>query len=128
MGREAGGGFRMGNTCKSMADSCQYMAKPLRYCEAISLKLIKINEKINKNKKALDKGSQLALLLLLFSRSLVSDSATPWTATLQASLFFISQSLFKLIFVESVMSSNQSHPLLSPSPPAFNLSQHQGLF
>ena len=27
MGREEGGGFRMGNTCKSMADSCQYMAK-----------------------------------------------------------------------------------------------------
>ena len=28
MGREVGGGFRMGNTCKSMADSCQCMAKP----------------------------------------------------------------------------------------------------
>ena len=27
MGREVGGGFRMGNTCKSMADSCQHMAK-----------------------------------------------------------------------------------------------------
>ena len=27
MGREAGGGLRMGNTCKSMADSCQCMAK-----------------------------------------------------------------------------------------------------
>ena len=27
MGRELGGGFRMGNTCKSMADSCQCMAK-----------------------------------------------------------------------------------------------------
>ena len=26
-GRKAGGGFRMGNTCKSMADSCQCMAK-----------------------------------------------------------------------------------------------------
>ena len=25
--REVGGGFRMGNTCKSMADSCQCMAK-----------------------------------------------------------------------------------------------------
>ena len=25
---EVGGGFRMGNTCKSMADSCQCMAKP----------------------------------------------------------------------------------------------------
>ena len=27
MGRVVGGGFRMGNTCKSMADSCQCMAK-----------------------------------------------------------------------------------------------------
>ena len=27
MGREAGGGIRMENTCKSMADSCQCMAK-----------------------------------------------------------------------------------------------------
>ena len=27
MGREVGGVFRMGNTCKSMADSCQHMAK-----------------------------------------------------------------------------------------------------
>ena len=27
MGREVGGGIRMGNTCKSMADSCQCMTK-----------------------------------------------------------------------------------------------------
>ena len=27
MGREVGGGFRMGNTCKPMADSYQFMAK-----------------------------------------------------------------------------------------------------
>ena len=27
MGREAEGGFRMGNICKSMVDSCQCMAK-----------------------------------------------------------------------------------------------------
>ena len=27
VGREMGGGFRMGNTCKSMADSCQCMTK-----------------------------------------------------------------------------------------------------
>ena len=31
----------------------------------------------------------------------------------------------QLMSIESVM---PSHPLLSPSPPAFNLSQHQGLF
>jgi len=27
MGREVGGGFRMGNTCTPMADSCQCVAK-----------------------------------------------------------------------------------------------------
>ena len=41
MGRQVAGGFRMGNTCKSMADSCQCMAKPLQYCKVISLQLIK---------------------------------------------------------------------------------------
>ena len=51
---------------------------------------------------------------------------TPWTAAHQTSLSIInSQSLLKLMSIESVMPSNQSHPLLSPSPPAFSLSQHQ---
>ena len=45
MEREVGGGIGMGNTCKSMADSCQCMEKPLQYCKVISLQLIKINEK-----------------------------------------------------------------------------------
>jgi len=46
----------------------------------------------------------------------VSDSATPWTATRQASLSFtISRSLLKLMSIESVMPSNHlilCHPLL----------------
>ena len=29
--REVGGGFRMGNTCTPMADSCKCMAKPIQY-------------------------------------------------------------------------------------------------
>ena len=29
MGKEVGGRFRMGNTCKFMADSCQCMAKAI---------------------------------------------------------------------------------------------------
>ena len=33
MGRDVGGGFRMGNTCTPMADSSQYMAKPIQYCK-----------------------------------------------------------------------------------------------
>ena len=45
MEREAGGGIRMGNTYKFVADSCQCMAKPLQYCKVISLQLVKINEK-----------------------------------------------------------------------------------
>ena len=52
----------------------------------------------------------------------------PWTAACQALLFStISWSFLKLISIESVMPSSPSHPLLSPSPPALNLSQHQGL-
>ena len=34
MGRQVGGGFRMGNTCTPMADSCQCMAKPIQYTNA----------------------------------------------------------------------------------------------
>ena len=46
--REGGAGIGMGNTCKSMANSCQCMAKTtLQYCKVISLQLIKINGKKN---------------------------------------------------------------------------------
>ena len=31
MGREEGGGFRMGNTCIPVVDSFQYLAKPIQY-------------------------------------------------------------------------------------------------
>ena len=51
MGREVGGGFRMGDTCTPMADSCQCMAKPLQYCKVISLQLNTFFKKVNlKNK------------------------------------------------------------------------------
>ena len=33
MGREEGGGFRMGNTCTPVADSFRYLAKPIQYCK-----------------------------------------------------------------------------------------------
>ena len=51
--------------------------------------------------------------------------ATSRTVACQASLSFtIFQSLLKLMFIAIQV----SHPLLSPSSPALNLSQHQGLF
>ena len=46
-------------------------------------------------------------VLLLFSLSVVSDSATPWTAAHQAFLSFtLSWSLLKLMSIESMMPSN----------------------
>ena len=57
--------------------------------------------------------------------------ATTWTEECQPSpSFTISQSLrFAQTHVHWVSDTiRPSHPLLSPSPPALNLSQHQGLF
>ena len=72
-----------------------------------------------------------ALLLAVQLRSCVWLLETPWTAAHQTSLSFtVSQSLLKLMSIESVMSS--SHLIHCPpspaSPPALNLFQHQGLF
>ena len=50
---------------------------------------------------------------------------TPWTAACHASVSITnSQSLFKLMSITSVMHIQLSHPLPSPSHPAFNLSQY----
>ena len=55
-------------------------------------------------------------LLLLLSRSVVSDSVQPWTTALQASLSLaVSKSLLKRVSIESVMPSSHlilCHPLL----------------
>ena len=53
----------------------------------------------------------------------------PWIAASQAFLPITnSQSLLRLMSIESGMPSKPYHSLLSPSPPTFNLPQHQGLF
>ena len=64
-----------------------------------------------------------------FSRSVkrVGLFATPWTAARQASLSITKSST--QTHVHWVGDAIQpSHPLSSPCSPAFNLSQHQGLF
>ena len=54
---------------------------------------------------------------------------TPWTEAHQASLSFtISRSLLKLMCIELVMPSNHFILCCPLPPPAFNLSQYQGLF
>ena len=49
MGREVGGGFRMGSTCTPVVDACLCMAKPIQCCEVKNN-----NKKKNKTKKQLD--------------------------------------------------------------------------
>ena len=68
--------------------------------------------------------------LVQFSHSHVQLFATLWTIARQAFLFITnSPNLFKLMSIDMVGDAIQpSHPLLSPSLPAFNISQHQGLF
>ena len=58
-----------------------------------------------------------------FGHSVVSDSATPWNAAPQASLEPTQTHVNRIGDI-----IQPSHPLSSPSPPAFSLSQHQGLF
>ena len=44
MGREEGGGFRMGNTCIPVVDSFWYMAKAIQYCKVKKKKKKKLME------------------------------------------------------------------------------------
>ena len=71
------------------------------------------------------------LIYQLFQFSSVAQSclfALPWTAACQASQS-ITNSRTSLTYVRLVGDAIQpSHPLSFPSPPAFNLSQDQGLF
>ena len=64
-----------------------------------------------------------------FSRSVLSDSLQPMDCSTPG--FPVHHQLPEpmQIYVHHVSDAIQpSHPLLSPSPPAFNLSQHQGLW
>ena len=55
--------------------------------------------------------------------------ATPWTAAHQISLSITSSREFTRTHVHRVSDAIQpSPPLLTPSPPTFNLSQHQCIF
>ena len=60
----------------------------------------------------------ISLATVQFSHSVMYDSATPWTAECQAFLSITnSRSLLKLMFIESVLPSNElmlCHPLLLP--------------
>ena len=75
---------------------------------------------------ALGRGIHIAYSVQ-FSCSVLSDSLNPWTAACQAVHHQLPE--FAQTHVHRVGDAIQpSHPLLSPYPPAFSLSQHQGPF
>ena len=94
-----------------------------------SVKLItSLNPSKKKFSAGMTEGQSVAHAPTAVQFSSVTQSyltlCTPWTGAHQASLSITnSRSPLKLLSIESVMPSN--HPLSSPSPPAFNLSQHQ---
>ena len=63
-GEGGGGRFRMGNTCTPMADSCQYMAKPLQYCKVISLQLKYKEKPKHKTEAVLLTNSRMTLKMV----------------------------------------------------------------
>ena len=74
-------------------------------------------------------GRVWATYITLQSLSHVRLVVVPWTAARQASMSTTnSQTMLKFMSIESVMPSSCLILLLSPSPPAFNFCQHQGLF
>ena len=85
-------------------------------------RIIKGSEQ-NRNKQNINKQSAQ------FSCSVVSDSADPTDCSMPGLLGHHQLPKFTQTYISQVSDAIQpSHPLSSPSPPTFNLSQHQSLF
>ena len=79
MGREVGGGFRMGNICTPTVDSCQCMAKPIQYCKAIKInKFILKKEILHPPKKKEKKNVFLWKILDVKSKNKTKEHLDYW--------------------------------------------------
>ena len=114
--------------CCSLAQSCPTLCNSMD-CSTPGFPVLHISQSLEHNQST---GIVILGFSIQFSSvqslSHVQLFVTPWIAARQASLFItISQSSLRPVSIESVMPS--SHLILSsPSPPAPNPSQHQGLF
>ena len=126
-----GGGFRMGNTCIPVADSCWYMAKPIQYCKVKKKSIFQLNcptvcsfvltVLVNVHLSCIDQIRSVAQ-----SCPTLCDPMNRSTPGLP-----VQHQLpeFTETHVHWVGDAIQpSHPLSSPSPPAPNPSQHPSLF
>ena len=101
---------------------------PLKTYKRMIKAALFITAKRKEKWKYLSTDEKIPISPVQFSCSVVSDSATPWTAPCQAFLSIHQLPEFTQTHAHWVSDAIQpSHPLLSPSP-TFNLCQHQGLF
>ena len=105
-GREVVGGFRMGSTCTSMADSSQCMAKPIQCCKVKLINYL-IKKQINEQSPRRGNLSLLSCFPLLF--------AMRWWGQIAMILVFLILS-FKLVF--SLSSFTLIKKLFSSSSPS----------
>ena len=85
----------------------------------------KVGLKLNIQKTMIMASGPISSVQML---SCVQLFTTPWTAACQASLSITNSCI--LLKLMSIIGDDiqPCHPLSFPPPPAFNLSQHQGLF
>ena len=111
MGREVEGGFRMGNACTPMADSCECMAKPIQYC------------KVKKKKKNQKSGTLVQLSCYPYKkrkrhRRALSSLPPPSSSLLPLSCFSPKR-LFEYTGIWQLPASQEqnSHQKLNPIRP-----------
>ena len=109
MGREEGGGFRMGNTCIPVADSCWYMSKRIQYC-----KVKKYNKKRKKKESMIDAIKHSTQLWVTWSNRLPSFPK-------QCQLLICC--IYLLLYLQYLLSGSPAMKLWITciSPPAFFL-------
>ena len=101
--------------------------------QALSLKDWNFNSLLRKTVTLFYKWSPKRTLCVFVQHKVTKSCrilCNPMNCSTASLSFTISLSLLKLMSIEPVMPSNHLIlcPLLSPSPPTFSLSQHQGLF
>ena len=110
VGRVVGGGFRMGNTCAHMADSCQCMAKLIQYCKVKINKWIKLRFRKN-SLNALNQKKKKNRILHSGSKSLLRFHPKFSGTLARPSLkFLMGQSLF--FSVGMVIQLKETHAIL----------------
>ena len=149
--RRAGQPWKQGDTAESRVGSGATTIASLSLCNSISSWTIErlahqrpdalnyrvwpqpggalyVPKQAELRRKTGQRGLLITSYISVQSLSSVWLFVTPWTAERQASLSITNSQSLTQTYIHRISDDIQpSHPLSSPSPPTFNLSQYQGL-